>query len=84
VAARAVIVYRLLLHAFPASFRDRFARDMTDVFADRLRGARAAGVVAVVTLWTLTTVDVVRHGFAERRADRARVRLATHRRAAMW
>jgi putative ABC transport system permease protein len=84
VAARAVIVYRLLLHAFPASFRDRFARDMTDVFADRLRGARAVGVVAVVTLWTLTTVDVVRHGFAERRADRARVRLATHRRAAMW
>ena len=83
-AARALIVYRLLLRAFPASFRDRFGNDMADVFADRLRAARAAGGLAVATLCTRTAADVVTHGIAERRAERARARIATYRRATMW
>ena len=79
-----MILYRLLLRAFPASFRDRFGRDMADVFVDRLRTARAVGLVAVGSLWARTAVDVVKHGFAERRADRARAHIATHGRVAMW
>jgi len=77
-AASAVIVYQLLLRAFPAAFRDRFGRDMAEVFADRLRAARAAGLGAVVALWTRTTIDLIAHGLAERRADPARFQSSPH------
>jgi predicted permease len=66
--------YRWLLRLFPAAFRGRFGGDMTDVFADRLRRARAEGRAAVARLWVRTTADLVAHGLAERRAARRRRR----------
>jgi predicted permease len=61
--------YRLLLLAFPLSFRRRFGDDMTALFADRLRAAQRAGPGAVVTLAGRTIVDVLAHGIRERRAS---------------
>ena len=70
-AAGTVIVYRLLLRAFPASFRDRFGKDMTDVFADRLREARHTGRFAVAVLWLRSVADIAAHATAERRVAHA-------------
>ena len=70
-AAGTVIVYRLLLLAFPASFRDRFGKDMTDVFADRLREARRKGRLAVAVLWLRSVADIAAHATAERRVAHA-------------
>jgi putative ABC transport system permease protein len=63
--------FRLLLHLFPASFRDRFGHDMEELFADRRRAARQAGRRAVAALWVRTAADLIAHGAAERRAARA-------------
>jgi putative ABC transport system permease protein len=71
--------YRLLLLVFPRDFRARFGADMADVFADRLRSARGRGPVANLALWTRTTIDLIAHGAAERRAQARLV----HRRASM-
>lgn len=57
-AARAVIAYRLLLGAFPAAFRDRFGRDMTDVFTDRWRAASRRGPGAKASLIWRTVLDL--------------------------
>ncbi len=61
-------VYRLLLFWFPRAFRRRFGGDMADLFADRLREARARGPIAVVALWRGTFADIAAHGLSERRA----------------
>jgi putative ABC transport system permease protein len=63
-------LYRLLLRLFPASFRDRFGHDMAGLFRDRLTTARATGTRAVFALWARTASDLIRHGLAERRANR--------------
>lgn len=60
-------VYQLLLRAFPRAFRERFADDLTDVFADRLRDARRRGRFAVAVLWLRSVADVAAHATAERR-----------------
>jgi predicted permease len=64
--------YRWLLRLFPGEFRARFGDAMAETFADRLRGARAHGGRAVMSLWLRTVVDVFLHGLAERRAARQR------------
>src|SRR5262245_7393860 len=64
--------YRRLMFLFPKAFRDRFGRDMAEVFADRRQHARTRGLRAVLALWAWTIADVIQHGFAERRAVRAR------------
>jgi putative ABC transport system permease protein len=74
-----VRVYRLLLLVFPADFRRRFGDDMSAVFEDRLRAARAQGPVAIARLWTSTVADLTAHGIAERRARRW-----SRRRTSMW
>jgi putative ABC transport system permease protein len=65
---KSLIAYRCLLRLFPPSFRERFAGDLSDVFADRLTEARARGRLAVSVLWMRTAHDLIRHGLAERRA----------------
>src|SRR5262245_35074481 len=70
-ASRALTVYQLLLRAFPRAFRERFADDLTDVFADRLREARRKGRRAVAVLWLRSVADVVMHATAERRVANA-------------
>jgi predicted permease len=66
--------YRLLLRAFPKSFRARFGRDMAEVFADRLADARHRRVTNVARLLVRTGLDAIAHGLAERRLDRRRKR----------
>jgi putative ABC transport system permease protein len=73
------LVYRLLLLAYPAEFRRRFAGDMTDAFL-RLQRERwqAGGIAAVAAFWARTVTDVaVNAGAARadaRRAERDRQR----------
>jgi hypothetical protein len=54
-------LYRLLLRLFPRDFRARFGGDMADVFADRLRTARARGLVAAFGFWARSAADVLAH-----------------------
>jgi putative ABC transport system permease protein len=65
-----VTLYRLLLRVFPPAFRARFGDDMAAVFDDRRRRARAHGRMAVAYFWACTIVDLMAHGYAERRAAR--------------
>ena len=71
-------VYRLLLLAYPADFRRRFAGDMTDAFLQLARERwHAGGIGAVAALWLRTVVDVAVNASAaradaRRRTERAR------------
>lgn len=59
-------VYRLLLLAYPRSFRRRFADSMTDTFVDDLANARRGGGTAAWKVWMWAIADAVRFGTAER------------------
>jgi putative ABC transport system permease protein len=63
-------LYRVLLRAFPRSFRRRFGPDMAELFADQLRHAHRRGAWAVLGLWCTTVFTVTRHAAEERRAQR--------------
>lgn len=58
---------RLLLRLLPAAFRDRYAADMADTFAERRREARRHGIRAEMALWWRTAADLIGAGAAERR-----------------
>jgi putative ABC transport system permease protein len=77
-------LYRLLLLAYPAAFRERFAPDMTAAFAALVHDRRhASGVTGVVLLWFRTLGDAFSNGLAERAAMR-RVRHSSNGRFRMW
>jgi predicted permease len=65
-----VRVYRALLFLFPHAFRERFARDMGEVFEDRWRKARRTGTAATIRLAAVTCVDLVAQATAERCSGR--------------
>jgi predicted permease len=65
-----VKAYRLLQTLFPRSFRDRFGRDMEEVFADRLKSAERQGPRATTRLWLRTIVDITTAAVLERRIAR--------------
>jgi predicted permease len=67
-----VRAYRLLQRLLPRPFRDRFGRDMADVFADRRRHARRKGRVALTTLWIHTAIDLGSTAWREHRRDALR------------
>src|SRR5262245_53351753 len=50
--------YRTLLRLYPAEFRARYARAMTDFHRDRVAAARANGD-SMTALWLRTIIDVV-------------------------
>ena len=53
-------IYSLLLRAYPASFRRRYGRDMTQVFRDCCREAyRHKAALGVIWLWVPTLYDLV-------------------------
>lgn len=53
-------IYRWLLYAYPAAFREEYGADMAQVFRDCCREAvEQGGNVAVVQLWLLTGWDLV-------------------------
>ncbi len=52
-------VYRGLLRLYPAAFRDRFAKEMVQLFSDQLRDARTDGAPArIASTWLKTLGDL--------------------------
>jgi hypothetical protein len=62
-------LYAALLRLFPRAFRERYGRDMTEVFSDRWRTARRRGAASTVWLMIVTVADLLVHAAAERRAN---------------
>jgi putative ABC transport system permease protein len=71
--------YRFLLYAYPRVFRERFARDLEELFLDVYR-TRVAHLSrsALVLFWLRTTVGTVGHGLRERLPQRRRLPLGAH------
>ncbi|MEO6236558.1 MAG: ABC transporter permease [Vicinamibacterales bacterium] len=65
--------YRLLLHAYPRAFRDRFGPAMAQAFRDRRRLAAARGPLAVAALILHTLLDTLVNATALRAGNRERV-----------
>jgi putative ABC transport system permease protein len=58
-------LYRLLLLAFPAGFRERFGGDMTAAFLQLARERRSSGgVIGVIGLWVRTLADIAANAWA--------------------
>ena len=64
-------VFNLLLRAYPAEFRDRFATGMRYAFNHDREIAASAGIAARGRFWFVTIVDTVRAGLAERSESRS-------------
>lgn len=64
--SRSERVYRALLRLYPSDFRELYATDAVELFADRLEEARDVGSGAVARLWVRTLVNVIVHGMLER------------------
>jgi len=59
-------VYYLLLYLYPARFRREYGYDMAQVFRDDVRGTlQEGGSLAVLDLWILALVDLVKTAVAE-------------------
>ncbi|MFN8573165.1 MAG: ADOP family duplicated permease [Gemmatimonadaceae bacterium] len=72
---RAELLYAKLVALYPRDFRERFGRDMSDLFADQLRRARRAGTMQVLRLLLRTLSGTVYAALLEH-ADALRDRLA--------
>jgi putative ABC transport system permease protein len=64
--------YRLLLHAYPRAFRDRFGAAMEQAFCDRARAARTRGSMALARLTLATALDVIVNAALIRLSERER------------
>ena len=71
-------IYRMLLWAYPASFRRQYADEMADVFRDMAEAAvERRGTAGLIALWLGVVPDVVFTVVAQQLAE-------TERRVAMW
>ncbi|HET7695797.1 MAG TPA: ABC transporter permease [Vicinamibacterales bacterium] len=75
-------LYRLLLRLAPRPLRDAHGDDMTELFADRLAAARAAGGLAPAAVWTRAISDLLRARFASRSPERVPLTLLIDERTA--
>jgi putative ABC transport system permease protein len=72
--------YRLLLRAYPAAFRDRFGRDLEELFDDLYRSrARGLSRRRLAVFWYRIAADTIRSGLAERMTRQRRLPLRVHR-----
>jgi putative ABC transport system permease protein len=71
--------YRLLLHAYPLAFRQRFGQDLEELFADVYR-SRAAGLPRsrLAMFWCRIAFDTIHGGLAERLNRQRRLPLRVH------
>ena len=71
--------YRLLLYAYPRAFRERFGRDLEELFVDVYR-ARAAHLTRAARgrFWLRTVAVTLRDGLIERLPGRRRLPLRVH------
>jgi hypothetical protein len=73
-----VRLYRLLLRAYPASFRRRYACEMAEVFGDMAEAAvERRGGVGLIGLWVRVLPDLMLTAVGQQLAE-------TERRVAMW
>jgi predicted permease len=63
--------YRVVLHAYPAKYRARFAGDMLDTFVCDHARVRARGWWSLIPFWIVTIAQAVWFGAAERRTRHA-------------
>jgi len=71
-------IYRMLLWAYPASFRRQYADEMADVFRDMAEAAVGRrGTAGLIALWLRIVPDLVFSMVAQQLAE-------TERRFAMW
>lgn len=76
--AISIRVYRMLLWAYPAPFRHRYADEMVDVFGDMAEAAaERRGTAGLAALWLRVVPDLVCTAVAQQFAE-------TERRVAMW
>ena len=76
--AVSVRIYRVLLWAYPASFRRQYADEMADVFRDMAEAAvERRGTAGLIALWLRTVPDLIFTVVAQQLAE-------TERRVAMW
>ena len=58
---------RLLLHLYPADFRDEMGRGLMEAYRDRCRTAlRDGGIGSLARVWLRALADSLRNGFGER------------------
>ena len=58
--------FRLLVLAYPSSFREEMGDAMVEAFRDRVRDAhRQSGVISILALCASATVDAIRNGLGE-------------------
>jgi DNA-binding PadR family transcriptional regulator len=58
--SRAIQSYRILLHCYPAAFREEYGNQMRLIFAEQLGEARRSGAVpAEVALWAQAAFDAL-------------------------
>lgn len=66
--AFSVKVYRALLVAYPATFRQEYGLAMSQVFRDRcLQAFRQGGTHGILRLWVVTLLDLIQSVIAEHR-----------------
>ena len=68
-----ILLYRLLLLAFPRRVRREFGDDMLRLFEDQVADARRRGH-STVRIGVAATLDALRHGVSERWSGRVRLR----------
>ena len=69
--AAATRAYRFLWLLYPAEFREQHGPDATELFRDRYRAEYdRLGIGGICAFWLRTTLNVLRHGPAERLATR--------------
>jgi putative ABC transport system permease protein len=78
-----MMLYRMLLLAFPRRVRDEYGEEMVRMFEAQLRTVRASGK-GRVRLWTSAVADALFHGLAERFGNRRDHAHAGNRRRGRW
>jgi predicted permease len=63
---RALAGYRIVLRAYPASFREAYGRDMEETFQDLYRAARSHGAAAAARCACAAFLDATSNGLRER------------------
>ncbi|MGH9320631.1 MAG: ABC transporter permease, partial [Vicinamibacteria bacterium] len=61
-------IYRVLLHLFPAPFREEYGDDMVQLFHDRRRELSSSSRSTRISFWTRMLWDLVREAARERAA----------------
>ena len=83
--AVSVSVYRFLLAAYPAEFREEYGEDMLQLFRDcALRAVGQSGSEGMVRLWAVTLLDLIKSLFEEHLQQETNMSKSTFIRISGW